>query len=105
MPPTKLQGWPSGSSILILVASVWLLSGPVFGHMGPPWPCLLAGASLALCAFMLYRKPESRLGWGTLATCIAGLTLFLGAGAIIPALIGIVGGVSAAMWKPKNVPQ
>lgn len=94
--------WPRVPCVLTSLASVWFLSSPIFGHMGPPRPCLVAGGILALSAFMLFHKPSQRRGWGTLATLTSTVALLLGAGAIPPAGIGIIGGVTGALWNEER---
>ncbi len=99
MATTARAAWPRVPCLLTTVASGWFLSSPVLGHMGPPRPCLVAGSILALSAFMLFYKPAQRRGWGTLTVLTSTVALLLGAGAIPPAILGVTGGVTAAMWN------
>ncbi len=48
---------------------------------------------------MLFYKPAQRRGWGTLTVLTSTVALLLGAGAIPPAILGVTGGVTAAMWN------
>lgn len=101
---TTLQAYvaqrPVAAVVLTAASSAWLLSGPVLGHMGPPWPCIIAGLVLLLCTTMLAIKPVKTKAWGTLAALTGALTLLLGAGAIVPAFLGVAGGVWATVWTP-----
>ena len=94
--------WPRTSCILTSVASLYFLSSPILGHMGPPRPCLVAGAILALSALMFFYKPSQRRGWGTLAVLTSTVALLLGAEAILPAIVGVTGGVTGAMWHEER---
>lgn len=91
LPPRSLLG----ASVAILVAAVWLLLSPAFGHMGPPWPCAIAGTLLFICAIMLMYEPWQHVGWGVVVVAASMFIVLIGQGAILPGVIGAVGGVSA----------
>ncbi|MCC6487914.1 MAG: hypothetical protein IT364_10480 [Candidatus Hydrogenedentes bacterium] len=86
---------PFVSLAFSLVASVWMLLGATLGHMGPPWPCVLGGVVLLGAGFALYLWPEYRLEAGLVIIIAALFVFMLGAGGIVPGLLGIVGGASA----------
>jgi len=76
---------------LLVAAGIWLMSAPLLGHMGPPWPCAIAGAFILLFALLLKVHRTKRLPW-TLAALMAALGVLLtGMGGVVPALLGISG--------------
>lgn len=78
--------------LLSAVAGLWLLFGPILGHMGPPWPCFVAGFGVLASLGMAWRRPRQRRGWAVLVLVVSTTILLIGMGAVPPAGLGIVGG-------------
>lgn len=84
------------------LAGLWFLIGPLTGHMGPPWPCLIAGIGLLACIAMAWRRPGQYRAWGLLVVLISGMMMLIGTGAIPPAILGIIGGVFLIVWSDEG---
>ena len=78
--------------LLSTAAGAWLTLAPVLGHMGPPWPCFVAGVAILGSLLMTWRRPEQRRGWAVLVMILAVTVLVVGTSGIPPALLGIGGG-------------
>jgi len=95
------QPRPLVASVLIFLAGVWMFSAPLMGHMGPPWPCVFAGAILIAGAVMIHQKPDQHTGWGVVVAVISAAIMLLGRGGIVSGFIGVIGGVAAITWSPR----
>ena len=99
---TPTNRWPRLAGGMTALASLWFLASPLLGHMGPPRPCIVVGGVLGVCAFMFAYRPAARRGWAVIAAATSVLALFLGAGAIPPAGLGLVGAVVAVVWNERD---
>lgn len=88
------------ATIISLVSAGWLLLAPVMGHMGRPWPCVVAGVAILAGTTMAFRRPDQRSGWGLVVLIAAGFALLLGQGAVVPGLIGVIGGALLIAQAP-----
>jgi len=90
---------PFVSVAFSLAAGVWMLLGPVLGHMGPPWPCFFGALVLFGASLALYLRPKFRMETGLLIIVASLFVFMLGSGGIIPGLLGIVGGATAVATR------
>lgn len=66
---------------------------------------LIAGIVILVGAIMIYARPNNASTWGLLVVAFSILS-FLGMGGFfIGAILGIVGGVLAMVWKPGATPK
>lgn len=79
-------------TIFGLVSSGWLFLAPALGHMGRPWPCVVLGAIILAGTAMSFRRPDQRIAWAVVVIFASVFALLLGQGAVIPGLIGALGG-------------
>lgn len=70
-----------------------------------PWVGLAAGVLIVIGAGMLYARPEQRVGWGIAILVAAVVSLFLGAGGLIGALLAIIGGILALTSRAPTEPS
>ncbi|MEM3733232.1 MAG: DUF6114 domain-containing protein [Candidatus Bathyarchaeia archaeon] len=64
---------------------------------------LISGIIVVISALMLNFKPENHVAWGTLILLFSVLSIFGGAGGFAVGLIlGVIGGILALTWKPKQ---
>jgi hypothetical protein len=94
--------WPKLAVVLIAIAGVWSVLAPLLGHMGPPWPCALAGVILLVAATTLRLRPRQNLGWGVIVVGIGVVTILLGRGGMAPGLTSVVGGLAAIGWHDRG---
>ena len=89
--------WPGtlGSGVGLFEFSVSLM-----GIVG-----VLAGTIVILAAVMLLRKPEKRSTWGSLIILFSLFSIYGAAmgGFGIGIILGLIGGLLAITWKPKNI--
>lgn len=93
--------WPIAASVLAFIAGLWMVLSPLLGHMGPPWPCVVAGAVVIAGAAMLHQRPAQHTGWGVTISVVSGGILLLGQGGVLPGIIGVIGGIAAIVWRPE----
>ena len=66
---------------------------------------LIAGIVVLVGAVMIYARPRTTSTWGLLVLVFSILS-FLGMGGFfIGAILGIVGGALAMVWKPEGAPR
>lgn len=94
---------PFVSLVFSLAAGVWMLLGPVLGHMGRPWPCVLGGLVLLGTSLALYLRPKFRMEMGLLIIIAALFVFMLGSEGIVPGLLGIIGGASAVATRDSDL--
>ena len=77
----------------------WLGFG-LFGILG-----IVFGVIIIISALMLNSKPQEHSTWGMLIIVFSALSIFGGAmgGLGVGLVLGLVGGILALTWKPKNV--
>jgi len=89
--------WPGtlGSGVGLFEFSVSLM-----GIVG-----VLAGTIVILAAVMLLRKPKKRSTWGSLIIIFSLFSIYGAAmgGFGIGIILGLIGGLLAITWKPKNI--
>ena len=89
--------WPGtlGSGVGLFEFSVSLM-----GIVG-----VLAGTIVILAAVMLLRKPKKRSTWGSLIILFSLFSIYGAAmgGFGIGIILGLIGGLLAITWKPKNI--
>jgi hypothetical protein len=90
----QLRSGLMGGIAISLAAAVWMLLAPVLGHMGPPWPCAIAGALIVVCSGMALYRPTQHAGWGVLIVAVSAAVMLLGSGGILPGLLGALGGAA-----------
>ncbi len=61
---------------------------------------LIAGVLVLVGAIMLRNRPEQATTWGTIILVFSIVSLFGMGGFFIGAILGFVGGILAATWKP-----
>lgn len=67
---------------------------------------LISGIIVVISALMLNFEPEKHIAWGTLILLFSVLSIFGGIGGFAVGLIlGIIGGILALTWKPKQQPS
>lgn len=86
---------PVVSLTFTLMAGIWMAMGPILGHMGRPWPCLLGAVTLFGASMVLFFRPRLRLETGLVILMAALFVFMLGSEGVIPGLLGIVGGAVA----------
>jgi len=96
------QPWPVLAVVLSAIAGVWSVLAPVLGHMGPPWPCVIAGVVLLIAATMLRLKPFQNVGWGLVIVIVGVGIILLGRGGMVPGLTGFAGGLAAVVWRDRG---
>ncbi|MDG6980849.1 MAG: DUF4064 domain-containing protein [Nitrososphaerota archaeon] len=66
---------------------------------------LIAGIVVLVGAIMIYARPNNASTWGLLVLIFSILSFFGMGGFFIGAILGIVGGVLAMVWKPGAAPK
>jgi hypothetical protein len=61
---------------------------------------LICGVLILLGAFMIYTRPGSHGIWGIIILIFSLLSFIAGGGFIIGAILGVIGGILAIVWKP-----
>jgi hypothetical protein len=119
---------PTAAFVLSLLAGLWMLlarsiaAGPG-GHWGMggywmwshhhmwysgqarpylgawSWFGILAGLVILAGAVILYSRPAQSRTWGVIILVVSALSLIAGLGGVLPALLGIVGGILALTWQ------
>lgn len=85
--PFQMYGWGGMNG--------WMWGrGFTFGAYWP-WFGVVAGTLVTLGALFLYLKPELRRVWGGVIVVASVLSFFLGMGAFIASVLGVIGGVLA----------
>ncbi len=66
---------------------------------------VLAGIIVILAAVMLVKRPKKRLTWGSLIILFSFFSIYGAAmgGFGIGLVLGLIGGILAVTWKPKNM--
>ncbi|MCS7095027.1 MAG: hypothetical protein NZ988_04380 [Thaumarchaeota archaeon] len=80
----------------------WMM--PMWGMMGSLWLVfssigLVSGAVVLVASLLLYSRPEQAQSWGTVILVFSAVSLLGMGGLLIGALLGIVGGLLALVWK------
>ena len=66
---------------------------------------LIAGIVVLVGAVMIYARPNNSSTWGLLVLVFSIPSFFGMGGFFIGAILGIVGGVLAMVWKPRATPK
>ncbi|MDG7006626.1 MAG: hypothetical protein JRN06_00110 [Nitrososphaerota archaeon] len=66
---------------------------------------LIAGIAVLVGAIMIYARPSKAPTWGLLVLIFSILSFFGMGGFFIGAILGVVGGVLAMVWKPGATPR
>jgi len=88
--PGTMGGWLGGHG---------MMRGTGVGYAWLAW-AWAAGLVILVCAGLLYVNPERSRVWGALILVASVLNLFVGAGGLLAASLGIVGGALALSWRP-----
>ncbi|MEM3737570.1 MAG: DUF6114 domain-containing protein [Candidatus Bathyarchaeia archaeon] len=62
---------------------------------------IIFGAIILIGAAILYRNPSHRTAWGVIILVLSVISIATGGGFLVGAILGIVGGILALVWKPK----
>ncbi len=63
---------------------------------------IVIGAIMILGSFMLRTRPETHTTWGIVILILSIVSFIEGGGFFIGAILGIVGGILAMVWKPEE---
>ena len=84
-------------------ASPWVWRHEMMSGVGPgflwPWAGMIYGVATMAAAITMYFQPSRSAAMGVIVLIASGLDIFAGAGDYLAALLGIVGGVLAILWK------
>ncbi|MCS7117431.1 MAG: hypothetical protein NZ957_01410 [Thaumarchaeota archaeon] len=83
---------------------MWGWMTPMWGMMGSLWLVfsslgLVSGAVVLAAALLMYSRPEQAQSWGTVILVFSAVSLLGMGGFVIGAVLGIMGGVLAMVWK------
>jgi len=89
---------PSGSeSMMYQVVPMFTYSATIGVLMS-----VVSGVAVIIGAVQLYSSPQQNQTWGIIILVFAVISLLGTGGFFIGALLGIIGGILALMWKPEK---
>ena len=106
---------PTTAFVLSLLGGVFILLNGVL-WLALPWnardlyfacglTAILLGVLVVLGGVMLYANPAHRVAWGAIVAAFSLVSLATGGGLIVGMMLGLIGGILGAVWKPRVAPQ
>jgi len=125
--PMMARSYPSAAFILALIGGIFILLGSIveailltvvgsiyagFGFggiaallIGLAVVAIILGLLVLVGAIMLRSHPESAKTWGVLIIVFSLISFIGGGGFYIGAILGLVGGILALVWRAPMAPQ